>query len=79
MSQILTSHEFQPFDRLVRKGFQKLPICRSTSRLRDDKAYWEEVNIGPKSELCGSLVNNSNKKEVRHGRIKIKLAGKGNL
>jgi len=79
MNQILTSYKSQPFDLLVRKGFQKLPICRSTSRLRGNKAYWEEVNIGPKSELCGSLVNNSNKKEVHHGRIKIKLAGKGNL
>ena len=78
MIQILTSYKSQPFDLLVRKGFQKLPICRSSSRLRGDKSHWE-VNISPKSELCGSLVNNSNKKEVHHGRIKIKLAGKGNL
>ncbi len=55
MRQILTPHESQPFDRLVRKGFQKLPICCSTSRLRGDKAYGKEVNIDPISELWGVL------------------------
>ena len=79
MIQILTSHKTQPFDRLKRKDFLKLRICPFTSPLKDDKAYWKVVNIGPKSELCGFLVSNSNKKEVHHGRIKIKLAGKGNL